>query len=111
MGKDTEQLFDKPRLERGGIVKGTALQVLSRFLTTTKEEPMVHIDKYTVNTIGTKWNKGKPKKNQTLMTLHSEECIQGREFLDLLSEVIRTQHHYRGTDVHFNVTITENQED
>ena len=47
MGKDTEQLFDKPRLERGGIVKGTALQVLSRFLTTTKEAEMQRLKRQT----------------------------------------------------------------
>ena len=45
----------------------------------------MHIDKYVVNNIGTKWTNGKSKKNQLLAVLNGED-ISFKNLLPLLEQ-------------------------
>ena len=42
----------------------------------------MHIDKYVVNNIGTKWTKGKDKKNCILDSLDGIDGIEGVEVIE-----------------------------
>ena len=44
----------------------------------------MHIDKYVVNNIGTKWTNGKSKKNQLLASLDGTDGIDGIELKKLV---------------------------
>ena len=46
----------------------------------------MHVDKYVVNNIGTKWTNGKSKKNQLLDSLQGHDGIQLKKLLPLLEE-------------------------
>jgi hypothetical protein len=46
----------------------------------------MHIDKYVVNNIGTKWTKGKEKKNQVLDTLDGTDGIDLKKLVPLLEQ-------------------------
>ena len=49
---------------------------------------MVHIDKYKIYSYGKSWNKGKEAKTETIQKmLTSDECISGKQFLQLLSDL------------------------
>ena len=50
---------------------------------------MVHIDKYKIYSYGKSWNKNKEAKTETIQKmLTSEECISGKQFLQLLSVIV-----------------------
>ena len=46
----------------------------------------MHIDKYVVNNIGTKWTKGKDKKNQVLDSLDGTDGIELKKLVPLLEQ-------------------------
>ena len=46
----------------------------------------MHIDKYVVNNIGTKWTNGKDKKNQLLDSLDGNDGIQLKKLVPLLDQ-------------------------
>ena len=49
---------------------------------------MVHIDKYKIYSYGKSWNNGKQAKKDTVQqSLTSDECISGKQFLQLLSDL------------------------
>ena len=50
----------------------------------------MHVDKYVVNNIGTKWIKGKDKKNQLLDSLDGSDGIDLRKLVPLLEQWFET---------------------
>ena len=46
----------------------------------------MHIDKYVVNNIGTKWTDGKSKKNQLLASLDGTDGIDLKKLVPLLEQ-------------------------
>ena len=50
----------------------------------------MHIDKYVVNNIGTKWTNGKDKKNQLLDSLDGTDGIELKKLVPLLSQSLET---------------------
>ena len=46
----------------------------------------MHVDKYVVNNFGTKWTKGKDKKNQLLDSLDGNDGIQLKKLVPLLQQ-------------------------
>ena len=46
----------------------------------------MHIDKYVVNNIGTKWTNGKRKKNQLLASLDGTDGIDLKKLVPLLEQ-------------------------
>ena len=50
----------------------------------------MHIDKYVVNNIGTKWIKGKDKKNQLLDSLDGNDGIELKKLVPLLEQWFET---------------------
>jgi len=55
-----------------------------------KKEKVMHIDKYVVNNIGTKWTNGKDKKNQILDTLDGNDGIDLKKLVPLLEQWFET---------------------
>ena len=69
---------------------------------------MVHIDKYKIYSYGKSWNKGKQAKTQTVQqSLTSDECISGKQFLQLLSDLDDAWHQHEGKNVEIEVTFKE----
>jgi len=67
---------------------------------------MVHIDKYKIYSYGKSWNKGKEAKTETIQKiLTSEECISGKQFLQLLSDLGDAWHNNEGKDCEIEVTF------
>ena len=50
----------------------------------------MHIDKYVVNNIGTKWTNGKDKKNQLLDSLDGTDGIELKKLVPLLEQWFET---------------------
>ena len=49
---------------------------------------MIHIDSYKIFSYGKTWKKGKEAKEETIQKmLTSKECISGKQFLQLLSDL------------------------
>ena len=46
----------------------------------------MHVDKYVVNNIGTKWTNGKSKKNQLLASLDGTDGIDLKKLVPLLEQ-------------------------
>mgnify|MGYP003124311722 CR=1 FL=1 len=46
----------------------------------------MHVDKYVVNNIGTKWTNGKSKKNQLLASLDGTDGIDLRKLVPLVEQ-------------------------
>ena len=51
-----------------------------------QKEKVMHIDKYVVNNIGTKWTNGKSKKNCLLASLDGTDGIDLRKLVPLLEQ-------------------------
>ena len=50
----------------------------------------MHIDKYVVNNIGTKWTNGKDKQNQLLDSLDGTDGIELKKLVPLLEQWFET---------------------
>lgn len=49
---------------------------------------MIHIDKYNITSYGKEFKNGKESKQDTILkTLSSKDCISGKQFLQLLSDL------------------------
>jgi hypothetical protein len=55
-----------------------------------KKEKVMHIDKYVVNNIGTKWTNGKDKKNCILDSLDGIDGIELKKLVPLLDQWFET---------------------
>ena len=51
-----------------------------------KKEKVMHVDKYVVNNIGTKWTNGKDKKNCILDSLDGIDGIELKKLVPLLEQ-------------------------
>jgi hypothetical protein len=67
----------------------------------------MHIDSYKIYSYGTTWKNGKESKTETIkQMLTSDECITGRQLIELLSEVEHIWHgDYGSKDCHVEVTF------
>ena len=67
---------------------------------------MVHIDKYKIYSYGKSWNKGKEAKTETIQKmLTSDECISGKQFLQLLYDLDDAWHTHEGKNLEIEVTF------
>ncbi len=67
---------------------------------------MVHIDKYKIYSYGKSWNNGKQAKKDTVQqSLTSDECISGKQFLQLLSDLDDAWHTHEGKSLEIEVTF------
>ena len=67
---------------------------------------MVHIDKYKIYSYGKSWNKNNIPKTETIQQmLTSEECISGKQFLQLLSDLDDAWHTHEGKNLEIEVTF------
>ena len=67
---------------------------------------MVHIDKYKIYSYGKSWNNGKQAKKETVQqSLTSDECISGKQFLQLLSDLDDAWHTHEGKNLEIEVTF------
>ena len=67
---------------------------------------MVHIDKYKIYSYGKSWNNGKQAKKDTVQqSLTSDECISGKQFLQLLSDLDDAWHTHEGKNLEIEVTF------
>lgn len=67
---------------------------------------MIHIDKYKIYSYGKTWKNGKEAKESTIQQLvTSEECISGKQFLQLLSDLDDAWHQHEGKDIEIEVTF------
>ena len=67
---------------------------------------MTYIDEYTIQTIGSKWHKGKEKKNQVLAKLESTDGIALKRLARFLEEYEESLTNYN-TDCKICITFTE----
>ena len=66
----------------------------------------IHIDKYKIYSYGKTWKKGKEAKEESIQKLlTSEECISGKQFLQLLSDLDDAWHQHEGKDIEIEVTF------
>lgn len=67
----------------------------------------MHIDSYKIYSYGTTWKNGKESKTETIkQMLTSDECITGRQLIELLSEIEHIWHGDHGyKDCHVEVTF------
>ena len=66
----------------------------------------MHVDKYVVNNIGTKWTNGKSKKNQLLASLDGTDGIELKRLVPLLEqwhETVNGEYATRNIEVIINV--------
>ncbi len=70
-----------------------------------EKEKVMHVDKYVVNNIGTKWTNGKSKKNQLLASLDGTDGIDLKKLVPLLEEWFET---VNGEWAHRNVELIIN---
>tara|TARA_B100000424_G_scaffold190918_1_gene148703 strand:- start:63 stop:281 length:219 start_codon:yes stop_codon:yes gene_type:complete len=66
----------------------------------------MHVDKYVVNNIGTKWTNGKSKKNQLLASLDGIDGIELKRLVPLLEqwhETVNGEYATRNIEVIINV--------
>tara|TARA_R100001594_G_C4009395_1_gene256600 strand:+ start:716 stop:931 length:216 start_codon:yes stop_codon:yes gene_type:complete len=69
---------------------------------------MIHVDKYKIYSYGKTWKNGKKAKESTIQQmLTSEECISGKQLLQLLSDLDDAWHYHEGRDCEIEVTFTE----
>ena len=69
---------------------------------------MIHVDKYKIYSYGKTWNNGKKAKESTIQQmLTSEECISGKQLLQLLSDLDDAWHYHEGRDCEIEVTFTD----
>ena len=67
---------------------------------------MVHIDKYKIYSYSKSWNNGKQAKKETVQqSLTSDECISGKQFLQLLSDLDDAWHTHEGKNLEIEVTF------
>ena len=67
---------------------------------------MIHIDSYKIFSYGKTWKKGKEAKEETIQKmLTSKECISGKQFLQLLSDLDDAWHTHEGKDIEIEVTF------
>tara|TARA_X000001382_G_scaffold130919_1_gene127859 strand:- start:1399 stop:1620 length:222 start_codon:yes stop_codon:yes gene_type:complete len=67
---------------------------------------MIHIDTYKIFSLGKTWKKGKEAKEETIQKmLTSKECISGKQFLQLLSDVDDAWHQHEGKNIEIEVTF------
>ncbi len=69
---------------------------------------MIHVDKYKIYSYGKTWKNGKKAKESTIQQmLTSEECISGKQLLQLLSDLDDAWHYHEGRDCEIEVTFTD----
>ena len=73
----------------------------------------MHIDKYTIRSMDYNWKNGKQSKNTSVQQeMISKECIMGRTFIQLLSDLDQAWHqHGSGKNVKVEVTFEPYKED
>ena len=72
-----------------------------------EKEKVMHVDKYVVNNIGTKWVKGKQKKNVVIGTIDGDS-IDFKKLVRLLEDWHETVNgEYASRNVELVVNITE----
>ncbi len=73
----------------------------------------MHIDKYTIRSMDYDWKNGKQSKNTSVQQeMISKECIMGRTFIQLLSDLDQAWHqHGSGKNVKVEVTFEPYKED
>ena len=73
----------------------------------------MHIDKYTIRSMDYDWKNGKQSKNTSVQQeMISKECIMGRTFIQLLSDIDQAWHqHGSGKNVKVEVTFEPYKED
>ena len=72
----------------------------------------MHVNKYVVNNIGTKWANGRSKKNQILDSLDGNDGIQMKKLVPLLEqwyETVNGEWATREVEVIINVRDTEDR--
>ena len=69
---------------------------------------MTHIDKYTIQTIGSKWNKDKEKKNQILTEIKSDDGIHIKKLCRFVEEYEDSLTNGY-TDCKIHITFTESK--
>ena len=67
---------------------------------------MTYIDEYTIQTIGSKWHKGKEKKNQVLAEMKSTDGTALKRLARFLEEYEENLTNY-STDCKIHITLTE----
>ena len=67
---------------------------------------MTYIDEYTIQTIGSKWHKGKEKKNQVLAEMKSTDGTALKRLARFLEEYEENLTNY-STDCKIHITFTE----
>ncbi len=67
---------------------------------------MTYIDEYTIQTIGSKWHKGKEKKNQVLAEMKSTDGTVLKRLARFLEEYEESLTNC-GTDCKIHITFTE----
>ena len=71
----------------------------------------MHIDKFVVNNIGTKWTNGKSKKNQLLCSLNGDDGIDLKKLVALVeefNEAVNGEWATRDVEVVINIKDTSN---
>ncbi len=73
----------------------------------------MHIDKYKIVSMDYDWKNGKQSKNTSVQQeMISKECIMGRTFIQLLSDLDQAWHqHGSGKNVKVEVTFEPYKED
>ncbi len=73
----------------------------------------MHIDKYIIRSMDYTWRHGKQSKNTSVQQeMISKECIMGRTFIQLLSDIDQAWHqHGSGKNVKVEVTFEPYKED
>ena len=67
---------------------------------------MTYADEYTIQTIGSKWHKGKEKKNQVLAEMKSTDGIALKKLVRFLEEYEENLTSY-STDCKIHITFIE----
>ena len=67
---------------------------------------MIHVDKYKIYSYGKTWKNGKKAKESTIQQmLTSEECISGKQLLQLLSDLDDAWHTGESKILEIDVTF------
>ena len=67
---------------------------------------IVHGKEYMFIPYGKTWKKGKEAKEETIQKmLTTKECISGKQFLQLLSDLDDAWHQHEGKDIEIEVTF------
>ena len=70
----------------------------------------MHIDKFVINNIGTKWTNGKSKKNQLLCKLEGNDGIDLKKLVPLLEQWHETINGEWATrDIELTINVKENE--